>query len=79
MALTAIQLKNAKATEKNLKLSDGGGMFLLVQPNDAKYWRLSYRFDGKQKTLALPCVPWDTFIKGSMLFLECPQTWVGSN
>ena len=60
MALTELQVKNAKATEKPLKLSDGGGLFLLVQssdPKDSKYWRLAYRFAGKQKTLALGVYP----------------------
>jgi len=57
MALTELQVKNAKATDKPLKLSDGGGLFLLVQPNGAKYWRLAYRFAGKQKTLALGVYP----------------------
>ena len=42
-----------KAQAKPIKLSDGGGLFLLIQPNDKKYWRLAYRFNGKQKTLAL--------------------------
>lgn len=60
MALTELQVKNAKATDKPLKLSDGGGLFLLVQssdPKDSKYWRLAYRFAGKQKTLALGVYP----------------------
>ena len=57
MALTAIQVKNAKAIDKPLKLSDGGGLFLFVQPNGSKYWRLAYRFQGKQKTLALGVYP----------------------
>ncbi|MGC2459211.1 MAG: integrase arm-type DNA-binding domain-containing protein [Gallionellaceae bacterium] len=57
MALTAIEVKGAKPTDKPQKLSDGGGLFLLVQPNGAKYWRLAYRFAGKQKTLALGVYP----------------------
>ncbi len=60
MALTQLQVKNAKATGRPLKLSDGGGLFLLVRspnPNDSKYWRLAYRFAGKQKTLALGVYP----------------------
>jgi integrase len=57
MALTAVQAKSVKATDKPIKLSDGGGLFLLVQPNGAKYWRLAYRFAGKQKTLALGVYP----------------------
>lgn len=58
MALTAIQIKNKKAIEKPLKLSDGRGLFLLVQPNKTKkYWRMAYRFNGKQKTLALGVYP----------------------
>jgi hypothetical protein len=33
-------------------LTDGNGMHLLVHPNGSKYWRLQYRFGGKQKMLA---------------------------
>jgi integrase len=60
MALTELQAKNARATDKPLKLSDGGGLFLLVRSSDpkaAKYWRLAYRFNGKQKTLAIGVYP----------------------
>lgn len=55
--LTALAVKNAKPGEKPLKLTDGGGMFLLVDPKGGKYWRLAYRFVGKQKTLALGTYP----------------------
>lgn len=60
MALTQLQVKNAKVVDKPLKLFDGAGLFLLVQsrdPNSSKYWRLAYRFAGKQKTLALGVYP----------------------
>src|SRR5690554_4347498 len=52
MKLTHTQIKNAKAKDKNYKLTDGQGMYLLVHKNGSKYWRLNYRFDRKQKTLA---------------------------
>lgn len=55
--LTAVAVKNIKPGEKPLKLTDGGGMFLLVDPKGGKYWRLAYRFVGKQKTLALGTYP----------------------
>ena len=54
--LTDIRVKQAKFTEKPKKLSDGGGMYLLVDQS-GKYWRLNYRFGGKQKTLALGVYP----------------------
>lgn len=57
MALTEMEVKKAKPTEKPYKLTDGGGLFLLVQINGGKYWRLAYRFDGKQKTLAVGVYP----------------------
>lgn len=57
MALTVLQVKNAKAAKKDFKLSDGGGLHLLVKTNGAKYWRLAYRFEYKQKTLALGVYP----------------------
>src|SRR5205807_1859159 len=39
------------------KLSDGGGLHLLVQPTGSRLWRLAYRYGGKQKTLALGSYP----------------------
>lgn len=57
MPLTDIQVRNAKAGDTPYKLTDSGGMFLLVQPNGGKYWRLSYRFLGKQTTFALGVYP----------------------
>lgn len=57
MALTELQAENAKPKDKPYKLTDSGGMHLLVQPNGAKYWRLAYRYSGKRKTLALGVYP----------------------
>lgn len=57
MALTELQAKKAKVRGKPYKLTDGGGMCLLINPNGAKYWRVSYRFAGKQKTLSLGVYP----------------------
>ncbi|WP_194720925.1 tyrosine-type recombinase/integrase [Noviherbaspirillum malthae] len=57
MKLTATECKNAKPKEKAYKLADGGGMFLLIQPNGARYWRMKYRYAGKEKLLALGVFP----------------------
>ena len=53
MTLTDTRIRTAKPTAKAYKLSDGGGMYLLVTPDGARYWRLDYRFAGKRRTLAL--------------------------
>jgi len=57
MSLTDIAVRNAKPIDKAYKLSDADGMFLLVNPNGGKYWRLKYRFLGKEKLLALGVYP----------------------
>tara|TARA_R110002072_G_scaffold211501_1_gene369071 strand:+ start:238 stop:1476 length:1239 start_codon:yes stop_codon:yes gene_type:complete len=57
MKLTASQVKNAKPKDKPYKLSDGHGMYLLVNPNGTKYWRLKFRHSGKEKVLALGVYP----------------------
>ena len=57
MALTHVAIKNAKPREKAYKLSDEKGLFLLVTPAGGKYWRLKYRFGGKEKQLALGVSP----------------------
>ncbi len=56
-ALTIAAIRKAKAADKSVKLSDGGGMYLLLKPDGSRYWRLDYRFDGKRKTLALGVYP----------------------
>lgn len=53
MKLANTTCKNAKPKEKPYKLSDGAGMFLQIMPNGSKYWRLKYRYVGKEKRLAL--------------------------
>src|SRR5476651_316168 len=57
MSLTDIAVRNAKPRAKPFKLSDGGGLFLLVQPTGGKWWRYKYRFAGKEKLLALGAYP----------------------
>jgi len=55
--LTDTQIKNAKPKDKDYKLSDGGGMYVIVRPNGSKWWRLNYRYNSKQKTLSLGVYP----------------------
>ncbi|TJV21633.1 MAG: DUF4102 domain-containing protein, partial [Mesorhizobium sp.] len=57
MALSDVKCRNARPASKLLKLSDGGGLQLWVQPTGSRLWRLAYRFDGKQKLLALGSYP----------------------
>ena len=57
MPLTNTAIKNAKAKDKAYKLTDEKGMYLLVNTKGGKYFRLNYRFHGKQKTLPLGVYP----------------------
>ena len=47
--LTESKVRNAKPRVKEYKLSDGDGLFLLVIPAGGKYWRMKYRFGGKDR------------------------------
>lgn len=55
--LTDPAVKNAAPKEKPYKLADGRGLYLEVMPNGSKYWRLKFRFGGKEKRLALGVYP----------------------
>lgn len=57
MPLSALHAKTALPREKDYKLADGAGMYLLVKAGGAKYWRMDYRFRGKRKTLAFGVYP----------------------
>lgn len=55
--LTDTAIKNSKPQDKPYKIADEKGMFLLVNPNGSKYFRLKYRINGKEKLLALGVYP----------------------
>lgn len=57
MALTDTAIRNAKSAEKPIKMADGGGLYLLLNQNGSKWWRLDYRFGGKRKTLSMGVYP----------------------
>jgi integrase len=57
MPLTDIAIKNAKATEKQFKLFDREGLFMIVKPSGGKLWRLKYRHLGKEQQLSIGTYP----------------------
>lgn len=57
MALSDLAIKTAKPGAKPIRLSDSGGLYLEVAPSGGKLWRLKYRFNGKEKRLALGKYP----------------------
>lgn len=57
MALTDTAIRNAKRREREYKITDGGGLYVLVTPAGGKLWRLKYRADGVERKLALGKYP----------------------
>lgn len=57
MPLSDTACKSAKPKQKPYKKADSNGLFLYVMPNGSRYWRLKYRFMGKEKMLALGVYP----------------------
>lgn len=55
--LSDVAVRNAGPKEKPYKLADGRGLYLEVSPTGGRYWRLKYRFGGKEKRLALGVYP----------------------
>lgn len=57
MKLSDTTIRNAKPSAKPTKMADGRGLYLLLQPNGARWWRLKYRIDGREKLLSLGTYP----------------------
>lgn len=53
MALTVAAIKAAKPKDKGYKLSDAGGLYLMVNTAGTKSWRVKYRINGKEKTYTI--------------------------
>ena len=52
-----VSIRNAKPTDKDQRLNDGGGLYLLIKSNGAKWWRFDYTIGSKRKTLSLGVYP----------------------
>ena len=57
MPLSDIKIRNAKPNDKPYKLTDGGGLYVLIKPTASKLWQLKYRYMGKEKTFSVGAYP----------------------
>lgn len=57
MRLTVLQVQKAKPKEKPYKLTDGQGLYLLVEPSGRKYWRMKYYFARRERLMSLGVFP----------------------
>ncbi|MDE8651089.1 tyrosine-type recombinase/integrase [Novosphingobium album (ex Liu et al. 2023)] len=55
--LTDAECRKCESGEKDRKLSDGKGLYLLVRKSGSKLWRLKYEFAGREKTLSIGAYP----------------------
>lgn len=62
MPLTDVRVRGLKPKSSPYKVSDGAGLYVLVNSNGSKLWRFGYRFAGKQKVLAIGAYPTVTII-----------------
>lgn len=57
MPLTDTEVKNAKPKDKQYKLFDGDGLYLVIKQNGSKLWRVDFTFEGKRKTMSMGRYP----------------------
>lgn len=63
MPINDVAARTAKPREKEYKLTDGHGLYLLIKPSGSKRWYLKYRFEGKESRAALGAYPLITLAK----------------
>ena len=73
MALTDTAVKTSKSREKDYKLADGAGLYLLVTQTGSKLWRLKYRFNDKEKKLSIGAYPVITLADARAVALEAKK------
>ena len=71
--LSDAKIRTAKPDAKPYKLSDGGGLFLLIQPSGSKLWRWKFRLNGKETTAT------SAACKAACLLARSKRQVLGSN
>ena len=72
-ALSDTSIRNSKSRQKQYKLFDGQGLFVLIHPNGSKYFRYRYKFEGKEKVMALGVYPETTLKEAREKRLEAQR------
>ena len=72
-ALTDTSIRNSKSRQKQYKIFDGQGLFVLIHPNGSKYFRYRYKFEGKEKVMALGVYPETTLKEAREKRLEAQR------
>ncbi len=75
MKLNARQVDAAKPREKAYKVADGAGLYLEVVPSGSRYWRMKYRFNGKEKRMAFGVYPAVSLAQARALRDEAKKNW----
>lgn len=73
MPLTDTQVRTARMLDRPYKLSDGRGLYLLVNPNGSRLWRFRYRLAGVEKLLSLGNYP-DTSLQKARMKRDAART-----
>jgi Arm DNA-binding domain len=76
MPLTDTAIRSAKPGQKTLKIYDERGLYLEISPAGGKWWRLKYRFAGKEKRLSLGVYPDVNLKKARERRQQTASTWV---
>lgn len=76
--LTDTEIRKAEVKDKNYKLSDGGGLYVLIKPTGGKYFRFDYRFAGQRLTLAMGTYP-ETTLKAAREKLKAAKEQLNNN
>lgn len=68
-----LTLKACRPQDKPYRINDGKGLFLLVNPNGSKYWRLNYTFQGKRNLISLGTYPNISLKQARQKATDCQQ------
>ena len=71
--LAAVTVRQSKPKDKPFKLADGGGLYLLINPNGSRYWRWKYRIHKREKVLSLGVYPNVSIVSAREKTLEAKE------
>lgn len=75
MTLNTRRAETAKPRDKAYQLADGEGLYLMVNTNGSKYWRMKYRFAGKENKLSFEPTRTSHLLKLALNWMRQKRYW----